>query len=207
MKPSGSSASERDQQRHGRPRACGKHGASQARRHARRRGADCGTADGGIAARTMAAMRQVRASASASCRAPRTVCARRRHSRPAAVIRSVTFLLLSLRRIDLRGLQIGERHQLRIRLRRRCRRHIRRSCRSCRMSWPPLPVIHFRKACACSGCLLEASTPPPEMLTKAPGSWLLEIVQRDVLAVLAGLRLVAEIVIVIDHARLRSRRH
>ena len=37
------------------------------------------------------------------------------------------------------------------------------------------------------------------MLTKAPGSWLLEIVQRDVLAVLAGLRLIAEVVIVVDH--------
>lgn len=37
-------------------------------------------------------------------------------------------------------------------------------------SCPCLPVIHLIKACACALCLLEASTPPPEMLTKAPGS-------------------------------------
>ena len=115
-------------------------------------------------------------------------------------------LASSLAGSTLRRLQLGQRHQLADWMRRRRRRRIRRKCRSRRMSWPPLPVIHFRKACASVWCLLEASTPPPEIADEGARILVLEVVQRDVLAVLAGLGLIAEVVVVIDHARLRSRR-
>ena len=71
-----------------------------------------------------------------------------------------------------------------------------------RMSCPPLPVIHFRKACASFGCLLEASTPPPEIADEGARILVPEIVQRDIVAVLAGLGLIAEVVVVVDHGAL-----
>src|SRR3982074_3016877 len=37
-------------------------------------------------------------------------------------------------------------------------------------SCPALPVMNRRNCCPCCGFLLDLSTPPPERLTKAPGS-------------------------------------
>src|SRR5262249_39011208 len=91
------------------------------------------------------------------------------HSRPACIINSMTFLPLSLERstvgasssasgtslgLDSAPTPTAYSYALPVR----------------RMSWPPLPVIHFRNACACDACLLDANTPPPDTLTKAPGS-------------------------------------
>ena len=67
-------------------------------------------------------------------------------------------------------------------------------------SCPALPVTNLRNCCACCFFLLDFSTPPPDRLTNAPGSSILEVVQRRVAAALFGIRLIAEPVVVVDDA-------
>ena len=70
----------------------------------------------------------------------------------------------------------------------------------CRMVWPSTPVMNFRRAWAAAGVLARLQDAATRDADERPRVLLLEVVQRDVLAVLLGLGLIAEPVVVIDHA-------
>ena len=64
-------------------------------------------------------------------------------------------------------------------------------------AWPLGPVMHARNFWASAACLLDFSTPPPLMLTNAPGP-VLEVVQLGVLAAVLGLAWSPVPVVVVD---------
>ena len=68
------------------------------------------------------------------------------------------------------------------------------------MSCPPLPVIHFRKACGLRLVLARGQHAAAGNADEGAGILVAEVVQGGVVAVLAGLRLIAEPVIVVDHS-------
>ena len=106
-------------------------------------------------------------------RCPGRLAPSKRSSRPAAVIRSVTFLLLSFDGSTLGASRSFERWQRRVRRGAIADRIFERSARLQDLL-PALARDPFQERLRFLGCLLESSTPPPEMLTNAPGSWFLK---------------------------------
>ena len=70
----------------------------------------------------------------------------------------------------------------------------------CRIVWPSTPVMNSRNAWAAAAFLLDFRTPPPGHAHERTRILVLEVVELDVLAVLAGLGLVTEPVVVVDDA-------